>query len=110
MKGWQMPLLILIAIGLWLTFGEPSKTVANFFWKNDAAPWETVDAFYYPNRNDLSNFQKMRGLDSVDACRKWVEFSAALNGDSALVRGDYECGVQLIDNDYGLPVYRVSTR
>lgn len=64
-----MPLIILIAIGLWFWFGDPLKTVANWFWESNAAPWETVDAFYYPNRNDLTQFQKMPGLNSVDECR-----------------------------------------
>ena len=85
-----MPLIILLAIGVWFMFGDPPKTVVNWFWESDAAPWETVDAFYYPNRNDLTQFQKMPGLNSLDDCRNSVRSITAKNGDSGIIRGDYE--------------------
>ena len=105
-----MPILILIAVGVWFVLGDPPKTVANWFWEYEAAPWETVDAFYYPDRNDLSKFQKVSGLSSVDGCRNSVRSMAANNGDASLTRGDYECGIELIDNFVGIGVYRYTTR
>ncbi len=102
--------LFLAAIGAWFYFGDPPKDVANQFWKNDAAPWETVDAYYYPNRNDLSQHQKMTGLSSVEDCRNWVRSVAARNGDSGVLRGDYECAIEVVDTFGGLFVYRVTTR
>lgn len=105
-----MPLIILIAIGLWFWFGDPPKTMANWFWESDAAPWETVDAFYYPNRNDLTQFQKMPGLNSVDECRSWVRSTASINGDSGIMRGDYECAIEVVYSFAGISVYRTTTR
>ncbi len=103
-----MPLLILFAVGLWFFFGDPPETVANTFWPEDAAPWETVDAFYYPNRNDLSDFRKVSGLQSVDECRDAVSSMAATYNDSSFTRGDYECGIEIVDNFYGMNVYRTT--
>ena len=54
--GW----LITIGIGLWFFLGEPAKDVANWFWENSAAPWEEVDAFYYPNRSNLTVHKEAR--------------------------------------------------
>lgn len=105
-----MPLIILIALGLWFAFGEPFKTVANWFWASDAAPWESVDAFYYPDRNNLSVFNLISGFGSVDGCRTWIYTTAAANGDPGLVRGDYECGVQKLDTFMGLSVYRTTVK
>jgi hypothetical protein len=105
-----MPLLIIIAIGLWFAFGDPAKTVANWFWEDGPAPWESVDAFYYPNRSDLTAHMEMTGFDDVDACRIWVRRTAVAHGDALLMRGDYECGVGKIESDYGLNVYRITVR
>lgn len=105
-----MPAIILAAIGLWFLFGQPAKTLANWFWEADAAPWETVDAFYYADLEDLSDFTMSVGFDSVQACRDWVYSAAAANGDAALERGDYECGVQKIDTYMGMSVYRATVK
>ena len=105
-----MPYVIAILIGLWFWLGDPPKTVANMFWENDAAPWETVDAYYYPNRNDLTVFRSAFGFNSVDDCRSWVRFAAASNNDVGLTRGDFECGVGRIDAFGGMTVYRITTR
>lgn len=43
--GWWF---LLLAFGLWY-FGTPFKTAAEVFWPNSPAPWETVEAYYYPN-------------------------------------------------------------
>jgi len=102
--------IVIIAVGLWFFIGEPLKDVANLFWQEDAAPWETVDAFYYPSRSDLSDYLSHRGLTSVQECRDWVYSTAASRGDPNIVRGDYECGVEQIDSFGGLAVYRISVR
>lgn len=105
-----MPLLIILAVGLWFVFGDPGKTTANWFWEKSAAPWESVDAFYYPDRTDLTIHQSRVNLDDVDACRIWVRSAAAAQGDVLLMRGDYECGVGKIENVYDLSVYRITVR
>lgn len=105
-----MPWIILAAIGLWFLFGTPAKTVADWFWAESAAPWETVDAFYYPDRSDLTISLSQRGLTSVQECRDWVYASAALRDDPTMIRGDYECGVEQLDTLGGLTVYRITVR
>jgi hypothetical protein len=101
---------ILIAIALWFIFGNAPMNIADMFWEEEAAPWETVDAFYYPDRNDLTQFQQTTDLDSVDDCRAWVSSAAALNGDPSLFRGDYECGIEVVDSLGSISVYRNTVR
>lgn len=105
-----MPLLILVALILFFVFGSPGKTVANMFWKNDVAPWEKVDAFYYPDKADLTDYNAVRDLGSVQACRDSVAALASANGDPGLTRGDYECGIERLEDFGGVGVYRVTTR
>jgi hypothetical protein len=105
-----MPVLIMIAIALWFLFGDPKKVMANWFFESEAAPWETVDAFYYPSKMDLSIVETMTNFESVDACRSWVYIKAAVNNDSSMERGDYECGVGFLESSYGLSVYRLTVR
>lgn len=105
-----MPWVIILGVAVWFLFGDPPKTVANMFWADAAAPWETVDAFYYPDRGDLSIHQSQRGLSSVQNCRDWVYRAAAINGDANLSRGDYECGVEVVDSFGGISVYRITVR
>ena len=49
-------------------------------------------------------------LGSVDGCRTAVRSMAANFGDASLTRGDYECGIEVIDNFAGIDVYRTTTR
>lgn len=102
--------ILLFLFASWFYFGDPPKDLANLFWENDAAPWETVDAYYYPNRNNLHHYEEMLGLPSVEHCREWVRAVAAINGDSALARGGYECAIEILDYYGGLPVYRTTVR
>lgn len=57
--------------------------------------WEQpqVDAYYYPDKSDLSKFEVFSNVGSVDNCRKMVFQAAARNNDQRMQRGDYECGV-----------------
>ena len=43
---------VLFVFGLWFTLGGGHLNLANWFWSSSDAPWEAVDAFYYPDRND----------------------------------------------------------
>ncbi|MBX4895412.1 MULTISPECIES: hypothetical protein [Rhizobium] len=106
-----LPLLLCAGVGLWFWFGEPGKFVANQVYKTDAAPWETVDAFYYPDRGNLLLFKSKAGLRNVDDCRMAVGRLADEASDPGLSRGDYECGVGKLKGDYyGLSVYRLTVR
>jgi len=102
--------IILIAVVLWFVFGEPGKNLADWIWEDTAAPWEEVDAFYYPDKSNLSIVHSSKGLESVDECRRWVSNAANENNDPNLERGDYECGVGFLEYFGELRVYRKTVR
>ena len=88
-----MPYIVLGVILLWLLFGDPKNDIAGWIWPNAPAPWEEIDAYFYPNRNDLSVHNSFNGLASLEACRRWATEQARENGDLGYLRSDYECGV-----------------
>ena len=92
---------------LWILFGHPLNFIAGIFWSERNAPWEEVDAFYYPDANNLSDWESQMDIGSIKACRDWVEDSAASMGDIGLQRGDYECGVGCKNRD-GFNVCRLT--
>jgi len=95
---------------LWFAFGSPKNDIANTLWPDREAPWETVDAFYYPDKNDLSKALKNIGLQNIQSCRTWVRAKAEHEGDLALQRGDYECGLGKPYSYENISVYRASVR
>jgi hypothetical protein len=104
-----MPLIILLII-VWAVFGSPLTNIANLFWSEGSAPWERVDAFYYPDRSNLTVHRVSYNLGSIGNCRAWVLTEAAHNNDPGLARGDYECGVGEIEKMGDLTVYRITVR
>ena len=104
-----MPALTLILIALWFIFGSPKNDIANIFWPESLAPWEEVEAFYYPNRGDLSEV-KSSGVDGIEGCRAWVNWQAQLHNDPHMDRGDYECGIGFIEMFGSIKVYRITIR
>lgn len=109
-SGGGLMLLLLVVGGLWFWLGNPQRDVAEWFYKSDAAPWETVDAFYYPDRSDLSDWREARNLTSSEECRDWVYAAAASNNDPGLQRGDYECALGKPYDYSGMAVYRATIR
>ena len=105
-----MPFIVVIAIIAWDLIGSPLKDIANILWKTEAAPWETVDAYYYPDRYRLGRYIFVEGLQTVDDCRAWVSSQARLYNDPSIVRGDYECGIQKLETWNGLSVYRMTVK
>ena len=91
----------------YLVFGYPMKDLGNLFWPEDAAPWETVDVFYYPDARDPSRFETATGLASREQCRDWAYAAAARNRDPELAQGDYECGIGRVDKFESVTVYRL---
>ena len=84
---------VIVILVFWFAFGSPSKDIANWFWGNNAAPWEAVDAFDYPDRHNLFHHEVAYNVGSVDACRSWVSNSAERHNDPHITKGDFECGV-----------------
>jgi hypothetical protein len=70
-----------------------------------------VDAFYYPDRNDLTVHEVFLDVGSVQGCRDAVFTAAARHGDANLERGDYECGVGPTGDDFGgMKVYQETVK
>lgn len=69
-----------------------------------------MDAYYYPDRSDLSTWVVARDLASLDECRDYVFGQASLRNDPNLVRGYFECGVGKSESFGGLSVYRLTVR
>ncbi|WVX49023.1 hypothetical protein ROLI_021080 [Roseobacter fucihabitans] len=69
-----------------------------------------VDAFYYPDKNDLTVHEEFLDVGSVEQCRVIVQRAAAENGDPNLTRGDYECGVDPTGSFGDMKVYKETVR
>jgi len=69
-----------------------------------------VDAFYYPNSNDLTVHAEFIDVGSIENCRSVVYAEAANNGDPTMALGDYECGVGVSDKYGSLRVYEKTVR
>lgn len=107
-----MPVFVTcVAIALWFWLGDPGRTVASWFWEYEAAPWERVDAFYYPDRSNLAEVKSRLEVGSLEECRDWVYSMAAVNNDPSLMKGDYECAVGEPKSQSGFyNVYRITVR
>lgn len=105
-----LPVLVVVGIGAWFLFGNPARTVADWWWPESSAPWETVDAVYYPDKGNLMTSKGQAGLDDVQACRDWVRSEAYTNGDPTLERGDYECGLGAPEPFGAINIYRNTVR
>lgn len=81
-------------------------------WGDTPAPWEQVDAYYYPDRSDLTKHESARDIGSLENCRDWIFDAAARRGDPDMLRGDWECGIgPKTRSDFGgLTVYRRTVR
>ena len=94
----------------WFALGSPMSDIAGWVWGNSPAPWEGVDAFYYPNRNNLTQSERQMNVGSLEGCRSWVARAASLKNDPQIRLGDYECGVGYLRDLGDLRVYRITTR
>ncbi|MFD2207223.1 hypothetical protein [Kiloniella antarctica] len=97
-------------IALWALLGSPKKDLANFLFEDDAAPWEEVVAFYYPDASNLSKHQEVSGLSDASECRAVIRRLASHNDDPMVLRGDYECGIGRLESYGAMQVFRITTR
>jgi hypothetical protein len=40
----------ILGLIVWGALGNPTQTIAGWLWPHSPAPWEGVDAYYYPTR------------------------------------------------------------
>mgnify|MGYP006272438797 CR=1 FL=1 len=71
-----------------------------------AACSEQVDAYFYPDRSDLTRSESLKDVGSVEACRDWAYSKAARMGDTSMQRSTYECGLGPRRREMGFTVYR----
>jgi hypothetical protein len=86
---WVIPVLLVV----WIFFGDPKYVVATWFWPTTQAPWENVHAFYYPDSRKFSNERRVPNINSLLACRAWVDEQFRIDKDPSRAQGTYECGV-----------------
>ena len=110
LRAMKMRYFAVGALCLWALFGSPTNDLAGVFWSQRPAPWEAVDAFYYPDRHNLSIHRAAYNLGSLDGCRSWVRPMGQTNADPSLTRGDYECGIGKLRELGDLTVYRITVR
>jgi hypothetical protein len=68
---------------------------------------EQVDAFYYPNKSDLTVHEFYGDVGSYEGCIDAVFRAAAAKNDPNMQRGDYECGIGPTGETFGpVNVYR----
>lgn len=68
---------------------------------------DQVDAYYYPNMENLAEYQRFLDVGSVQECGDGVFAAARDFGDPDLVFGDCECGIGSKGKRLGdLTVYR----
>ena len=104
--GW----VVGIVIGAWFVLGSPQDDVAGWFWPKGPAPWEEVDAFYYPDRYNLSISINHYNVETVENCRDWAYAEATFRRDPKMMRGDYECGVGQLEKFGSITVYRLTVQ
>lgn len=104
--------LYLILVGTMLSgCTDSSQFIANKLYKDKPAPWELVDAFYYPNKNNLARHVEYKGFNSLESCRWWARLQAQNYKDPTFTNSTYECGVGYIGDKYqGLNVYRLTVQ
>lgn len=108
--GSKIPYLVVAFLVLWFVFGDPKTTIANWFWPEAPAPWESVDGFYYPDSSNLLISESALGLANVEACRTWARASANRINDLAFDQSTYECGVGFKEFAGKLRIYRLTVR
>jgi hypothetical protein len=108
----RWPVLILGIPGLivWGILGNPTQTIAGWSWPHSPAPWEAVDAFYYPDKNNPTISSGNPDVGGLAQCRTWANSLARKQEDPQLKWGDYHCGVGYLDAQGSLTSYRLTVR
>jgi hypothetical protein len=105
-----LAVILIAAVAGWFYFGSPVSDLADWVWPSSPAPWERVDAHYYPDAGDRSAYESRLDVGDLEACREAATQMAARRGDPQMQRGAYECGVGHVGRTAGVKVYRVTVK
>ena len=105
---WSITCIGILSLLIWAAIGDPIQTMADWLWPRSPAPWESVDAIYYPDKANQLVSVDNQDAGSLTRCRAWV-ISVAKQSDPGLQRGDYQCGVGY-RYSAGLNIYRLMVR
>ncbi len=99
------------ALILWAIFGSPMHDLAEWFYKYKPAPWEKVDAIYYPDNDNRAKHSIAAGLSSLDECRTWANSQASADNDPYFIRSSYLCWIGKTNEEFaGMQVYRTNAK
>ena len=107
---WPISILGILGLMVWGALGNPNRQLPAGFGRISPAPWERVDAFYYPDKNNLSISLENHDVGGLAQCRTWVNSVARKQKDPQLERGDYHCRVGHLDAQGSLNSYRLTVR
>ena len=105
---WPISILGILGFMVWAALGSPRQTVTGWIWPRSPAPWEAVDAFYYPDKNNPTISIGNPDVGGLAQCRTWASSAAAKQNDPQLDRGDYERGVGYLTSQGSLNRYRLT--
>jgi len=98
-------------VALWALFGQPSQTIANWFWPYKPAPWESVTAAYYPNYDEEPEREELLpGLSTIEECQAWASGKASARPKSETSNWSYLCWIGTPRMFGSLKVYRTNAK
>ena len=106
---WPISILGILGLIVWGALGNPIQAIAGWVWPHSPAPWERVDAIYYPDKENPLVSVDNQDVGGLTQCRAWVSSAAAEQNDPGLQRGEYQCGVGYRYSQ-GLNNYRLTVR
>src|SRR4051812_17219954 len=69
---WSILILGILGLMVWGALGSLRETITGWLWPYTPAPWEDVDAFYYPDKSNQTVFIGNHGVGGLAQCRLWV--------------------------------------
>ncbi len=90
-------IIFILALGAWIIAGDPQKNIADTLWADSSAPWEKVDGFYYPAKDNHNQFERKLRMKSSKECKDWAIERATAHKDEKFAKSEFECKVGMSD-------------
>ena len=99
---------IVAGLFAWFALSNPKQDIADVIWPKSPAPWEQVDAYYYPYRDQTQQSHSAFHFQSVKDCRDWIEGKALEYGDTNPGEGAWRCAIGEYDKMSEQQTYRLT--